>query len=153
MFRGSDSSKVDDKGRWKMPASLVELLGDAKGSPFFITISADMTCGEIWPVAEWQKVEANLAKASVLNKTVRGYRNLVGYYGRQEPLDGAGRLMLPKRLREKLKLEGEVLAVGQDRFIALYNEARFEADMLPPDGLTDGEIDELMTLTTNPGNQ
>ncbi len=146
MFCGSDSSKVDDKGRWKLPSSLAELLGDQKDAPFFITISADKTCGELWPIAEWQKQQAKLARASSLNKTVRAYRNLTGYFGRQEKLDAAGRILLPKRLRDELNLDGEVAGVGQGKYIALYNEKIFAAEMVPEKGLSETEQEELDTL-------
>lgn len=150
MFRGSDSSKVDDKGRWKLPASLAELLGDDKDAPFYITISANRQYGEIWPMAEWQKVEAKLARASSLDEAVTEYQNLVGFYGRQDKLDAAGRFMLPKKLREAVNLEGEVLAVGRGRFMALYNEQAFENEFLPKQGLSAEKKERINALLNGP---
>ena len=61
MFRGSHIARVDEKGRLKVPAEFKRLLDEKYGTTFFIT-SFDGERAEIFPMQEWEKIEAEMAR-------------------------------------------------------------------------------------------
>jgi MraZ protein len=146
MFRGNHPAKVDEKGRLKVPAAFKQLMDAANVTQFYIT-STNGKSAEIWPLPEWEKVEARLAKASALNIAVKTFMNLVNYYGQQVEMDSQGRLLMPQILRAKASLDAEVTVIGMRTYVEVHNREKFEQD-LPPEGLTDEHqqaIDEILS--------
>jgi MraZ protein len=146
MFRGNHPAKVDEKGRLKVPAAFKQLMDAANVTQFYIT-STNGKSAEIWPLPEWEKVEARLAGASALNIAVKTFMNLVNYYGQQVEIDSQGRLLLPQILRTKASLDAEVTVIGMRTYVEVHNREKFEQD-LPPEGLTDEHqqaIDEILS--------
>ena len=60
-FRGNHPAKVDEEGRLKLPAPFKKLLDAPNVTQFYIT-STDGKSAEIWPLPEWEKQEALLAR-------------------------------------------------------------------------------------------
>jgi MraZ protein len=135
MFRGNHPAKIDDKGRLKVPSAFKALMDAANVTQFFVT-STNGRWAEIWPLPEWEKVEARLAKVSALDDAAEEFMNLVNYYGQQVEMDNQGRLLLPQILRNKATLDGEVTVMGKVKFLAVHNRDTFEK-ALPPEGMSD----------------
>jgi MraZ protein len=53
MFRGNHPTRVDEKGRLKLPAEFKRLVDERYGTQFYIT-SKDGRRAEIYPLSEWQ---------------------------------------------------------------------------------------------------
>lgn len=134
MFRGSHEAKIDEKGRLKLPSAFKALMDAAHVTQFFVT-STNGKWAEIWPLPEWEKVEARLAKHSALDDAVEEFMNLVNYYGHQVEMDNQGRILLPQILRNKAKLDAEVKVMGQIKFLAVHNREAFEK-VVPVDGMS-----------------
>jgi MraZ protein len=146
MFRGNQLAKIDEKGRLKVPAAFKQLMDAANVTQFYIT-STNGKSAEIWPLPEWEKVEARLAGASALNVAVKTFMNLVNYYGQQVEMDSQGRLLLPQILRTKARLDAEVTVIGMRTYVEVHNREEFEQN-LPPEGLTNEfqqAIDEILS--------
>ncbi len=63
MFRGNHPTRVDEKGRLKLPADFrSELEGEVEGKQVFYITSKDGERAELWPIKAWEEIEANLAK-------------------------------------------------------------------------------------------
>ena len=121
MFRGNNPAKVDDKGRLKIPSGFKSLLDAANVTQFYIT-STNGKSAEIWPLPEWEKREKKLAKQGNLNKAVQKYLSLTSYYGQQVEMDSQSRVVLPQILRDKAKLDAEVVVLGQLLYLEVQNE-------------------------------
>ena len=63
MFRGNHPTRVDEKGRLKLPAEFKHLVDERYGTQFYIT-SKDGRRAEIYPLPEGEKIEAKLALLS-----------------------------------------------------------------------------------------
>ena len=126
MFRGNNPAKVDDKGRLKIPSAFKTLLDAANVTQLYIT-STDGKKAEIWPLPEWEKREKLLAEHSNLDDAVEKYLNLTSYYGQQVEMDSQSRVVLPQKLRDKGKLDAEVVVLGKLTYLEVQNEAEFEA--------------------------
>jgi MraZ protein len=125
VFRGNNPAKVDDKGRLKIPSAFKSLIDANNVTQFYIT-SVDGRSAEIWPLPEWEKKEKMLAKHSTLNKAVEKYLSLTSYYGQQVEMDSQGRVVLPQILRDKARLNAEVVVLGKLVYLEVQNEKDFE---------------------------
>jgi MraZ protein len=125
VFRGNNPAKVDDKGRLKIPSAFKTLLDAANVTQLYIT-STDGRKAEIWPLPEWEKREKLLAEHSNLDDAVEKYLNLTSYYGQQVEMDSQSRVVLPQKLRDKGKLDAEVVVLGKLVYLEVQNEKEFE---------------------------
>lgn len=111
MFRGNHPTRVDEKGRLKVPAEFKRTIEEKYGAEFYIT-SRDGKVGEVYPVEEWRRIEEKLAKLSNFNPSKKRFLNKVNYYGQLVEMDGQGRLLMPQILREAAAIKGEVAVYG-----------------------------------------
>jgi len=88
--------------------------------------STDGKSAQIWPLPAWEKQERLLAEHSNLDEAVEKYLNLTSYYGQQLEIDSQGRVVLPQKLREKGKLDAEVVVLGKLVYLEVQNEKAFE---------------------------
>jgi len=149
MFRGNHPAKVDEKGRLKLPAAFKQLLDAQNVTQFYIT-SQDGKFAEIFPLPEWEKREAMLARHSTLNKAVKKYLNLTSYYGQQTEIDNQGRVLLPQILRGKASLDSDVTVFGKTTHLEVHNRAIFEQN-LPDNEMTDDDFQVLDNILS-PGS-
>ncbi|HEY6847655.1 MAG TPA: division/cell wall cluster transcriptional repressor MraZ [Terracidiphilus sp.] len=129
MFRGNNPAKVDDKGRLKIPSAFKALLDQANVTELYIT-STDGRKAEIWPLPEWEKREKMLVEnSSNMVDAVEKYLNLTSYYGQQVEIDSQSRVVLPQKLRDKGKLDAEVVVLGKLVYLEVQNEKEFEQNL------------------------
>jgi MraZ protein len=111
MFRGNYPTRVDEKGRLKVPADFKRVIEEKYGAQFYIT-SVDGKVAQIYPFEEWERIEQKLASLSNFNPTKKKFLMRTNYYGQVVEIDGQGRLLLPQLLRESAGLKGEVAVMG-----------------------------------------
>jgi len=111
MFRGNHPTRVDEKGRLKVPAEFKRVI-DEKYRPQFYITSLDGRIAQIYPFEEWERIEQKLAALSNFNPTKKRFLTRTNYYGQQVEMDGQGRLLLPQLLRDAAQLKGEVAVMG-----------------------------------------
>ena len=145
MFRGNHPTRVDDKGRLKIPAEFKRLIDEKYSLQFFIT-SRDGEEAEIYPMPEWEEVEEKLAKISNFNAAKRKLMDQINFYGQSAEMDAQGRLLLPQILREKANLvAGDVTVVGAGTYLRVSNKAAYE-DRVQTNKLTVEDAKELESL-------
>lgn len=128
-FLGSHPTRVDEKGRLKVPSEFKRAIDERfAGHQFFIT-SKDGTRAEIYPMAEWQKVQEKLRGIPSMNPAKRKFLDVTNYYGQVVEFDTQGRLLLPQLLRERAKLTGDVSVMAGDEFLVVVNRESMEAEL------------------------
>lgn len=125
MFRGNHPAKVEENGRLKLPVPFKQLLDAVNVCDLYVT-SEDGERAQIWPLAEWEKIEGLLAKHSAMNDAVTKYLDMTSYYGQQVKMDAQGRIMLPQILRSSAKLEGDLAVMGKITHLEVLNLGLFE---------------------------
>ena len=120
MFRGNHPTRVDEKGRLKIPSDFKRVIDEKYGNDFYIT-SLDGKVAQIYPFEEWQHIEEKLAGLSNFNPTKKKFLNRINYYGQKVEMDAQGRLLMPQLLRESADIKGEVAVVGQLTFLEARN--------------------------------
>jgi MraZ protein len=121
-LRGNSPTKVDEKGRLKIPASFLEELKEY-GNQFYIT-STTGESARIYPMKVWNEIEEKLAKASSTNPSKNKFLLRTSYFGQVAELDGQGRVLLPAVLREAAQTKGDVDVFGKLDYLEVMNHAR-----------------------------
>jgi len=128
MFRGNHPTRVDEKGRLKVPAEFKRLIDEKYGTQFYIT-SLDGRVAQVYPFEEWQRIEEKLARLPNFNPTKKKFLNRTNYYGQVVEMDGQGRLLVPSLLRESAEIKGEVAVVGNLTYLEVQSIANYRKDI------------------------
>jgi MraZ protein len=120
MFRGNHPTRVDEKGRLKVPAEFKRVIDEKYGQQFYIT-SLDGDVAQVYPFEEWERIEQKLAGLSTFNPTKKKFLSKVNYWGQVVEMDGQGRLLIPQLLREAANIKGEVAVSGYQTYLEVRN--------------------------------
>jgi MraZ protein len=120
MFRGNHPTRVDEKGRLKVPAEFKRVIEEKYAQRFYIT-SLDGRVAQIYPFEEWERIEQKLAALSTYNPTKKKFLTRTNYYGQVVEMDGQGRLLIPQILREAAQIRGEVAVLGNLTYLEVRN--------------------------------
>jgi MraZ protein len=144
MFRGNHPTRVDDKGRLKVPAEFKRVIDEKYGTQFYIT-SLDGRVAQIYPFEEWERIEQKLASLSTFNPTKKKFLTRANYWGQQVEMDGQGRLLIPQLLRENAIIKGEVAVLGNLTHLEVRNLQALQTEIETEQFTTDDEktLDEL----------
>src|ERR1700756_4351567 len=144
MFRGNHPTRVDDKGRLKVPAEFKRVIDEKYGTQFYIT-SLDGKVAQIYPFEEWERIEQKLASLSTFNPTKKKFLARVNYWGQQVEMDGQGRLLIPQLLRENATIKGEGAVLGNLTYLEVRNMQALQTEIETEQFTTDDEktLDEL----------
>ncbi len=128
MFRGNHPTRVDEKGRLKLPADFKsQLTLGGEGKAMFYITSKDGERAELWPIAAWEEIEANLARIPSTNPAKRKFLDVTNYFGAMAEMDAQGRLLLPQILRERASLTADVVVFGAQKYLEVMNRPVIES--------------------------
>ena len=128
MFRGNHPTRVDEKGRLKVPAEFKRVIDEKYSTQFYIT-SLDGKVGQVYPFEEWERIEQKLAGLSNFNPTKKKFLSKVNYWGQVVEIDGQGRLLIPQLLREAAQLKGEVAVTGNLTHLVVRNLEAYRTEI------------------------
>lgn len=102
--RGTLSSRVDEKGRLKLPATLAQYFGAIEEQKVFIT-TLNTSTALIYPISIWKETEKMLQEPGEDADVRADVAFIANHYGEDVEIDGQGRVLLPTTLRRDLGLE------------------------------------------------
>lgn len=150
MFRGANAISLDAKGRIAMPSRYRDELLSRCAGQLIVTIDAVDRCLTLYPLPEWEIIEAKLRELPSLREETRRLQRLLIGNAVDLELDGSGRFLVPPRLREYAGLDKKAMLVGQLNKFQIWDEdawnAVSDADLLAikqPGGLPD-ELRDLI---------
>lgn len=82
-------------------------------------------CLLIYPYPDWEEIERKLVRLPSLNKKARRLQRLMVGHATEVELDGHGRILLSKELREFANLERQAVLIGQGNKFELWDEERW----------------------------
>jgi|KBSSwiStaDraftv2_1062776.scaffolds.fasta_scaffold1048233_2 MraZ protein len=129
MFRGNSPTRVDEKGRLKVPADHKRVLDEKYSSTKFYITSLDGKVAQVYPMEEWERIEQKLAALPTFNSTKQKFLDRTNYYGQVVEMDGQGRLLIPGLLRESANIKGEVAVLGKLTLLEVRNMELFKQEM------------------------
>lgn len=104
--RGFLSARVDEKGRLKLPAAILQYLGVLGEQKVFIT-TMNASTARIYPILAWQQTEKKLEEAGEDTEEREDVSFIAYHFGADSEIDAQGRVLVPTELRRALKLENE----------------------------------------------
>ena len=128
MFRGHEITRIDDKGRLKVPNVFRSTLESKYGREVFLT-SLDGQYVRLYPMPVWMDLEEKLGKMPSTHPSRLRYLDRVNFYGQVAELDAQGRVLIPVRLRETATMNGDVDVLGQVNYLEVWNHDRLMAKM------------------------
>ncbi len=143
MFRGNHPTRVDEKGRLKIPAEFKRVIDEKYAQKFYIT-SVDGHIAQLYPFEEWERIEQKLAALSTYNPTKKKFLTRTNYYGQVVEMDGQGRLLIPQILREAAQIRGEVAVLGNLTYLEVRNMEALDKEITEP--FTDDDTKTLDDL-------
>ena len=139
-LRGSETTRVDDKGRLKIPSIFRGRIQDRSGADVFVTsVKGDSVL--IYPIDVWSAMEERIGQVPSQNPALKRFIDRVSYFGQPAEIDPQGRVLIPQMLRQRASIVGEVRVLGRINYLEVWNEERF-ADKLAREPWTDA--DELL---------
>ena len=144
MFRGSAPTKIDDKGRLKIPTPFRTTIEERWGSDLFATsIHGDSAL--IYPLPVWEEIEERLSTMPSTHRSKMRFLERVNYFGQQAKLDSQGRIVVPQILRESAQILGEVVVSAHLDHLVVWNRERFE-ERLVQEPFTEDDFRALSDL-------
>ena len=126
MFRGASKITLDAKGRMAMPTRYRDRLSEKSDGRLVVTVARDY-CLLIYPFPDWEEIERKLVRLPSLNPQARRLQRLMVGYATELDLDGHGRILLPRELREFAGLDRQAILIGQGNKFELWDEERWNA--------------------------
>lgn len=121
IFRGINNLALDAKGRMAMPARYRERLMETCGGRMIVTVDKD-SCLLVYPLHEWELIEAQLIALPSLNKQARLLQRLLIGHATEVELDSQGRILLPTMLREYAGMDKKLVLIGQGKKFEIWDE-------------------------------
>jgi len=121
VFRGINSVTLDAKGRMALPGRNREAVMVASEGRLVVTIDMRESCLLVYPLNEWETVQAKLESLSNINPQARLLQRLLIGHATDLELDSAGRLLLPAMLRDYASLEKKLVLIGQGNKLEIWS--------------------------------
>ena len=141
VLMGHSPATIDEKGRFKVPANFRKAIEEKYGQECFIT-SMDGERAVVYPLEVWYEFQARLAKVPSTSMAKAKLLERVNYFGQLGSIDAQGRLLVPNILRSKAGITGDVVVLGNQDHLVLWNEERIER-RVADDPLTADDFKEL----------
>ena len=122
MFRGATKVTLDAKGRLAIPTRYRERIAARCDGQMVATVDRDH-CLLLYPLPDWEELERKLVRLPSLNKQARRLQRLMVGYATELELDGSGRVLLSRELRDFGGLERTAILIGQGNKFELWDEA------------------------------
>lgn len=122
---GEYDCKLDAKGRMRLPSGLIAQLGEGEKHKFVINRGFEK-CLMLYPEAVWTKISAEVDQLNLYNKKNRDFVRYF-YRGAQElMMDGAERILLPKRLLEYAGIDKDVVLSAYNGRIEIWTKDEYD---------------------------
>jgi len=128
MLRGNSPTKVDEKGRLKIPTIFRSEIEQEHGSEFYVTsLYGDSV--RVYPFPVWSEIEQKISEAPSTNVAVKRFLRNTNYYGQMVTMDNQGRILIPPMLRDSAQVRDEVTVMGALKYLEIWNAEIFKKKM------------------------
>ena len=126
MFYGEYEHTIDRKGRLIVPAKFRQALKEQDVKSLFLTRGLD-GCLFLFTEAEWRMAEARFKQISFTKAEGRKFNRMFFSGAAEVAIDGLGRLLIPKTLKEFAQIEQDVVIVGVSNRIEIWSKEKWQA--------------------------
>ncbi len=125
MFVGSYTHAIDAKGRISVPRKFLDHFREVGEARMYFATQGLDGCVFLFPREQWGSVVEQVRSNSLGSEEARAFSRRFFASTRELDVDSAGRVLLPKELREYAGIGSEALFVGVDTRIELWAPARW----------------------------
>ncbi|WP_343663597.1 division/cell wall cluster transcriptional repressor MraZ [Chryseobacterium mucoviscidosis] len=125
-FIGTYECKIDDKGRLKVPSSLIKQMENFDDKAFVVKRSVFQPCLEVYPMNAWDKV---MGKINKLNRFIKKNADFIRMFTagvKIVELDNAGRLQISKDLTVFANLQKEIVITSAGELFEVWDKDDYE---------------------------
>lgn len=139
--RGMYPSRLDDKGRIKLPVGFQHYLGSLREKTLFVT-SLDRRIAQIYPMATWRLNEDFFENYKEDPDAARKVAFNANDLGSEAEMDSQGRIVFSPELRRELGIENQPVKIfahrGRIEVLSekIYEERKQEASLGAPENVT-----------------
>ena len=126
MFLGEYTHTLDSKGRLTIPAKFREQLA----AGLVVTRNPGDRCLLVMPLAEWERLTAKVKELPLANPGSALLRRALFSAAEDLVPDKQGRILVSQRLRDFAQIVSDVLVVGMDGYVELWEPALWDANVL-----------------------
>lgn len=142
-FIGNNDAKLDEKGRVFFPAVFRRALQKDGDEALMIRKDVHQNCLVLYPKGVWnQQLDDMRSRLNRWNAQQQMVFRQFAAGVDELPIDGNGRILIPKRLQQQVNLQAAVRFIGMDDVIELWSKD--EAEALLDDAATLGESLEVL---------
>jgi len=134
MLLGEYTHSIDEKGRAIIPAKLRNDLGDS-----FVICKGMEGCLFMYSQVEWNKFVEELETLPRMNKDARLFKRYFFGSASEGSFDKQGRASIPPPLREVANLEKDIVLVGVQDRVEIWDKARWESSS----DVSEAELDSI----------
>lgn len=124
MFQGHAKNNLDDKGRIIIPSKFRKHITSEANNLMFVTLGRD-NCLWLYPSNEWNILLKKIENLNPFLKDEIAMRRQMMYHAEECIIDSQHRILIPQSLLQKVKIQKEVLLIGQLEKIELWNEENY----------------------------
>ncbi|HEX9984393.1 MAG TPA: division/cell wall cluster transcriptional repressor MraZ [Thermoanaerobaculia bacterium] len=129
VLMGHSPAKIDEKGRLKVPADFRKIIEGKYGPDLFIT-STDGERALVYPLPVWFDFQSRLAKVPSTSLAKAKLLERVNYFGQVSTIDAQGRVLVPAVLRSVAGIADDVVVIGNQDHLIVWNEERIQKRLL-----------------------
>ena len=125
-FIGTYECKIDDKGRLKVPSSLIKQMENFDDKAFVVKRSVFQSCLEVYPMNAWDKL---MGKINKLNRFIKKNADFIRMFTagvKSVELDNAGRLQISKDLMTFANLQKDVVITSAGELFEIWDKDAYE---------------------------
>jgi MraZ protein len=142
-------SRLDDKGRLKLPVAFQEYLNSLPEKKLFVT-SIDGRIARIYPIAVWRENEAFFEEYREDPRKAKMAAFIANDLGAEAEMDSQGRVMFSPELRRDLKIENQAVRIfAHKRRIEVLSEAIYEERKREAMQMTEDDLAKLEAAGLN----
>lgn len=125
-FIGTYECKIDDKGRLKVPSSLIKQMENFEDKTFVVKRSVFQPCLEVYPMKAWDKL---MDKINKLNRFIKKNADFIRMFTagvKTVELDSAGRLQISKDLMHFADLKKDIVVTSAGELFEIWDKEAYE---------------------------
>ena len=125
MFYGEYEHTIDRKGRLIVPAKFRQALKQHEVKSLFLTRGLD-GCLFLFAESEWRVAESRFKQIPFTKGEGRKFNRLFFSGATEVAVDGLGRLLIPKMLKEFAQIKQDVVVVGVSSRMEVWAKERWQ---------------------------
>jgi len=137
-FAGEFSHALDEKGRLAVPAKF-----RARFKEGAVVTRWMNECLAVFPTSEWESINAEIRKRPRTDRTVQTFVHFLVGGAHEADLDAQGRIGIPAHLRHYADIGDEVIVLGANDRLELWQPDRWHARLAQVEGSISDSLADL----------